>query len=342
MEVSEHHLDPALVRDLESRLGVTALLDWLEEQAEVLAELGYEAGSGVRFSAALSKARNIVKISAGTVIGEHARIVPGAKGYVVYFRKDLPQDRIRFSIAHEIGHTFLFDTNDLGKPISPLQSNVSGAATVECLCDYFAGALLLPRQRLVDAVAKDGLMTVPPLHLVPTLAQEYQVADQAVARRLLFQLFPQRVAILRIRRHTTVTKKTTGRGEWSISWCAVPWDLRMAHSMTGVRVPFLNKGRAIPDDMVPTLRTARTERCELDGRWWEGISAQGAKESRVTFSSRPPKATREAFAFKIRLHRSLPLFEQFESRGLTYTESESPEPEAKEFMYLALPLPTKH
>jgi Zn-dependent peptidase ImmA (M78 family) len=317
MAVSEHHLDPTLVQDLESRLGVISVLEWLDSEAERLANLGFEPGSGVRFTATLRRARNIDEISPGTVIGERACIIPQATGYVVHFRKNLPQDCVRFAIAHEIGHTYFFDRHELGKPISPLQSNASSAATVEHLCNFFAGALLLPKRRITEAVGNDGPSAVPPLHLIPALAREFQVADQAVARRLLFQLFPRRVAILRLRRQRAKADK------WSLSWCAVPWDLRIAHSVSGVCLPLLNKGRYIPDDMVPTLTTAHAEHCTLDGRWWEGLSAQEVKRSRIPFKSRQRKTSREAFAYKRQVVHDASLFDRAR---------------LQEYIYLALPL----
>lgn len=323
MECSEHHLDPALVRDLELRLGLVGILEWLGHEAEQLATLGFETDSGVRFTSTLQRARNIEEISPGTVIGEHACIIPRAMGYVIHFRKEIPPDRIRFAIAHEIGHTFFFDSSELGKPISPLQSNASSAATVECLCDFFAGALLLPKQRIVNIVGTAGSSMIPPLHLIPTLARQFQVADQAVARRLLFQLFPRRAAILRLRKPPAIDQKQAKSENWSLSWCAVPWDLRIAHSVSGVRLPLLTNGRCVPDDMIPPLTTPYAERCELDGRWWEGLSAQGAKESKIPFKSRPPKPAHEAFAYKSRLTQHPSLFD---------------EPQIQEFIYLALPL----
>ncbi len=323
MAISEFDLDPALVRDLEVLLDTNDLLDWLDRQAERLAELGFTRGQGVRFNAALQKARNIEYISPGSIIGEHACIISGMNGYVIHYNDKIPRDRRRFAIAHEIGHTFFFDSRELGKPISRLQINASNAATIEHLCDFFARALLLPRRHIEDAVGKSGDFTVPPLHFVPALAREYQVAEQAVARRLLYQLFPRRVAILRLRKHAVLVKGQPAVGTWKISWCAVPWDLRKANSVAGIRIPFRTSSREIPNEMVPDRLTRLTEHCKLDGRWWEGLTAQGKEESRTPFKSRSPKVVGDAFIYRTELSEGPSLYEQ---------------PAVTEIVYLALPL----
>jgi len=329
------YFDQALVRDLESRFRVSNLLDWLEQEAETIADLAYAVGSGVDpFRQSLHRVRNIAEIRPGrpgSLIGEHAHIVPEGRQYVVHYRMNLSTNKRRFSVAHEIGHTYFFDPNDPGKPISPFQSSVSGLATIERLCDFFAESVLLPRRHVVSAVVKDGAVALPPLHLIKSLAQEYRVDDKVVARRLLFRLFPRNVAILMLRRRMTIPKGKGGRGEWMVSWCAAPWELREAHSVKGIRVPFLSEARTIPSDMIPMLSSGVTEHCELDGRWWDGVRAQSTRESGTAFKHRLPKRAQSAFACRLRL----PLFEHVERLGRMDLESK-PEGGPDEVIYIAL------
>jgi len=322
--IPEYVLDKALVDELEKQLAVADLLNWLDGEADQLAQLGFREDQGVQFSAELLRARNIEELRAGTtVIGEHASIEVGTRGYVIRHRDDLPRDRIKFSLAHEIGHTYWFDAQNLGQPISSMQCNASGAATIEHLCDFFAGALLLPRRQMEAIAGEFATSEIPPLHLISLLANEFQVADQAVARRLFFQILPRKVAIVKLKKGRISFRSPAARDEWRLSWCAVPRDLRSAHSITGLRAPFLTSSRVIPDDMIPNPVGDWTERCTIDGRWWEGLVAQSKKESRVSFRSRPPKRGADAFVLVSRSSDNLSLFE---------------ESNAVECMYMVLPL----
>lgn len=309
--IPEYVLDKALVDDLEHRFGVSSLLDWLDAEADKLAQLGFVEKEGVELSPELLQARNIEGLRPGTtVLGEHASIRVGTRGYVIQYRDDLPLDRIKFSLAHEIGHTYWFDTEQLGRPISPMQSNASGAATIEHLCDFFAGALLLPRRQMERIANTLANSEMPPLHLIASLAKEFQVADQAVARRLLFQILPRKVAILKLKKGGGSFQGRAAAVEWRLSWCAVPQDLRSAHSIEGLRAPFLTSRRIIPANMIPNPVGDQTERCAIDGRWWEGLVAQGNKEARASFKSRSPKPSAEAFVCANRPSDNLSLFEE--------------------------------
>lgn len=322
--ILEHVYDNALVDDLARRLGVPNLFHWLDSEADRLAQLGFIKKRGVLFSPELLRARNIRELRRGrTVIGEDASIEVGAHGYVICYRDDLPRDRLRFSLAHEIGHTYWFDLHNMGKPLSAMQSNASGATTIEHLCDFFAGALLLPRRHLEKIVSQFAGSGIPPLHLIQSLANYFQVADQAVARRLFFQILPQELAIIKVKKGGTFFIDPTKREGWRTSWCAVPHELRSAHSVAGLRVPFLTSSRAIPEDMIPISVGDQTECRMIDGRWWEGLEAKNRSESRTSFKSRPSKPCAEAFVCAGRQIGNPSMFE--EARDV-------------EYMYLALPL----
>jgi Zn-dependent peptidase ImmA (M78 family) len=308
--IAEHALDKALIVDLEQRLGVTGLLSWLDAKADELAQLGYLPGEGVQFSSDLLRARHIVGyFPRRTLAGDHASITLSSRGYVISYRNDLPFDRIRFSVAHEIGHTFWFKQAAPGEPISPLQSNAAGMTTIEALCDFFAGALLLPRRQMKDICSAYGPNDTPPLHLISHIAREFQVADQAVARRLLYQLYPQRAAVLKLCRKRDSRSRSNDQG-WRTSWCATPTDIRRAHERPGLRVPFLTGSRTIPEDMVPTLVGNVTERHLVDGRWAAGLTPQSVDEAKLAFRHRSSGEDVEAFVVIADQDDNLSLFDE--------------------------------
>lgn len=296
--ISEYSLHTPLVSDLEQRLGARDLLTWLDGEADTLAQLGLQSSTWVNLTAEkLLAARNIVQFRQESRLGEHASIESGPRGYVIRYRKGIPSLRLRFSLAHEIGHTYWFKTTEAGEPISTYQWSASGAATIEHLCDFFARCLLLPRTQLQRRLEDFDNKPIPPLHKIPSLSQHFFVADQAVARRLLFQIFPQRVGIIKLKRPLPVNILESSRSDWALTWCAVPAEQRSAHGVSGLRVPFLTSSRLIPDAMVPNAKESSTELFEVDGRWLDGLTPQKAAISRTAFKSRAARRGVPAFAY---------------------------------------------
>jgi Zn-dependent peptidase ImmA (M78 family) len=322
MELIEYRLDQTLLLDLSTKLEVPDVVEWLEDEAEQLAELGFSSSSGVRFSPNIYAARAIRDLISDTANGEAATITPREDGYAIRFQKSISPDSLRFALAHEIGHTYFFDPRRPGTPLSPLQRSSTGAQTIEHLCNYFAAAFLLPRRHVLRRVGDCVGSGVPPLHMIPVLANEFEVQDQLVARRLMFELFPQRVALLRLRLNQSIRRGGAVQ-QWRANWCAVPAELRHAHSVAGVRVPLLSSGRLIPDTMIPHLTTNATERCRFDGRWLEGLKPQGMSSARKPFSKRTLPTYVDGYAYQHHIIERASLFD---------------EERMKEVMYLAIPL----
>jgi len=301
----EHrYINPYLVKDLENKLDVCSLFSWIDEEGERLALLGLTNGGYVEFTDAIKRERNIADILPGRVLNEDACILPEKnQRYVIYYKNKLPIHRRRFAVAHEIAHTYWFAPGGLCQPLSSIQRNATIDPNIEYLCDRFAGALLLPRMHLLQVLRHCGYrdrLEVPPLHLIQSLSRMYNVADQAVARRLFFELFPTRVAVVCVK-VTQPTPDLFGEDRqlttpYQMSWCAFPAELQQKGLIPGFRIPLKTSGRLIPQDMIPSTLDSHTQKRTLDGRWWKGIQAQPVeKKARTRLGDRVEQDSREGY-----------------------------------------------
>lgn len=92
--------------------------------------------------------------------------------------------RLRFSLAHELAHTFFYDLSG-GTPKLAKQMRAGGRKTqlekLELSCNRLAAQMLLPTQLVRDALRK--VKTVNPMELL-MLAQRAGVSVEALVRRL--------------------------------------------------------------------------------------------------------------------------------------------------------------
>lgn len=111
--------------------------------------------------------------------------------YLIQVNRDHPEVRRRFTIAHELGHTFFFDVDprirqrvrDTGL------DQAAGLDSEEVLCNYAAAEILMPHRQFGTAVRKTG----PSASAIRTLARGFNVSLHAAARRLI-QIAPFNLA----------------------------------------------------------------------------------------------------------------------------------------------------
>ena len=271
------------VEALEKALGCKDLFEWVELQATRLAGLGSTNGR-VSLTGELLRNRGITAVvkEGSHSLAHDAVIEFGSAGYVIRYLATTPA-RIRFSVAHEIAHTYFTDID--GRALLRLEHRTD--PTVESVCDYFARALLLPRGRLVARLKElAGREPIPSLHLVPQLAGEFEVSEQSVARRLVFDLFKGFVA-------TVCITKRGERPGWQTTWCAPLGEFDLPKA-TGWRVPLDSSGRKVPYDMVPRCEFGRTAVTSVDGRWADLCRPKTIAQCRVPFARLPAMAGVEA------------------------------------------------
>src|SRR2546428_779785 len=117
----ERVVNRALLHDLEVRLGARDLFLWIDEEAEGLGKSGLTAQC-VDFTEPLCRDRRIVRITERKDLSGDASLEHWEGQFTIYYKRGLPPPRMRFAIAHEIGHTYWFQPGEGTKPLSPLQS----------------------------------------------------------------------------------------------------------------------------------------------------------------------------------------------------------------------------
>jgi Zn-dependent peptidase ImmA (M78 family) len=109
----------------------------------------------------------------------HSEEISGALDFatgVIWVAGWESSSRIRYTIAHEIGHEVLGHEHDL--------QNHSRLHEIEDEADEFASELLMPEEQIQSALTRHGGP------LVPVLAQEFDVSIRAMERRLKHALPP--------------------------------------------------------------------------------------------------------------------------------------------------------
>ena len=98
-----------------------------------------------------------------------------SEGFTMLVKKQQPQSRVRFTIAHEICHTFFYEI----VPELKFVSHRTNPAE-EKLCDVGAAALLMPNEDVVRATRK----VTPSMVALEQLAEHYGVSLEAMFLRL--------------------------------------------------------------------------------------------------------------------------------------------------------------
>ena len=98
-----------------------------------------------------------------------------SEGFTMLVKKKQPQSRIRFTIAHELCHTFFYEIVPELK-FAPHQTDPEE----ERLCNVGAAALLMPNDDVMRATRK----VTPSLLVLEELAQHYGVSLEAMFLRL--------------------------------------------------------------------------------------------------------------------------------------------------------------
>lgn len=102
----------------------------------------------------------------------------------IFYRETDTENRIRFTLAHEIAHCCLH-AETLGKRHIELRSSLTANNSREWEVNKFAGELLIPEKILRDIHSK--YLVAPPLS---NIAQIFQVSTNVMAARLDYLSLP--------------------------------------------------------------------------------------------------------------------------------------------------------
>ena len=136
---------------------------------------------------ALFPHRKVLKVVYKEIASDAALRVEES-GFVIEVKPKRPETRTRFSIAHELGHTYFFDIGS--RPPRRACAIRFGSPDEERLCDIAAAELLMPGYLL-----REGVSTMPcpgqphfSMHIFQFLLEAFLVSVEALARRLVRDL----------------------------------------------------------------------------------------------------------------------------------------------------------
>ena len=297
-----HGLDDSpVILELASRIGQGDLFEWIEEQARRLARLGRTTDGTVTVGRALQHACRVTSVTPGR-ISARAELRADEDCFSIVFNPILSADVQRFSIAHEIGHTLWMELIPGEAPRNRYTTVGHNNSTIEMLCDYFAAALLMPRDDMENILRfhreaqVKGQRSIEeeqcPLELVPRLARRFRVQRRIAAWRLLLVQKLSSWVIVRAQNRLTRSSRPllASQGQegeaWETVWYETGSVRRRLSIVEGYRVPFDTRRRRIPTEMVPTDLTAEARLHKLDSRWWDGVEPEPAASARVPFGRR--------------------------------------------------------
>jgi Zn-dependent peptidase ImmA (M78 family)/O-acetyl-ADP-ribose deacetylase (regulator of RNase III) len=100
--------------------------------------------------------------------------------YIIEFNPERPPARMRYSIAHEIGHTLFPDCSAVTRNRATHQDMKNDDWQLEALCNMAAAEILMPFGTL-----QENLSIRPSVGLIVTLCRKYLVSCEAVVNRLI-------------------------------------------------------------------------------------------------------------------------------------------------------------
>jgi IrrE N-terminal-like domain len=89
--------------------------------------------------------------------------------------------RVRFSLAHEIVHTFFYDTNRTPYKSRLKEEHHREIDSLEAACNYGAARLLLPTSSLKDDMERQNVLSVD---FVSELTKKYRVSFECLIHRI--------------------------------------------------------------------------------------------------------------------------------------------------------------
>jgi Zn-dependent peptidase ImmA (M78 family) len=132
---------------------------------------------------ALAARRGVISISESALNCDGVISVTPSGAYSIEVNRDHPEVRQRFTIAHEIGHTFFFELDGHGDKRYRVRDSgldrPTRSSTEEQLCNFAAAELLMPYDQFAKLIRETG----PTANRLRKLARTFNVSLQAAARR---------------------------------------------------------------------------------------------------------------------------------------------------------------
>lgn len=119
------------------------------------------------------------------------RLTPSGHSFVIELGQESSPNRRRFSLGHELGHTFFYERGPTGLVRRLRVLSRTEYEAEERICDRIAMATLMPREQVCEAFLSRSLASPSAvLSAVENTARELEVSSEALTLRLS-QLIPE-------------------------------------------------------------------------------------------------------------------------------------------------------
>ena len=279
------------ILELEFIIGCDSLYEWIQVEAENLAKLGQvNCSSVVKVASNLLKARNIVRTK--RVLSKNFKKdacieSTGDGNYEIKFNPmhGLRQ-RERFSLAHEVGHTYFFEKGKT-TPVAPLLE--LQPTNLEHICDAFARSLLIPRRSFYSIINYYRKSTVKlPLELIPILAETFDVLEITAARRMIFDFSTLTSNIICI---------SERNGAYSVAWSYLKNGKNIIDEH--LSIPITSPNRVIDSELIPECLENETTKIHVDGKLKLACTPMPKNQSSIRISKYPPQENFTAYVTRV-------------------------------------------
>lgn len=234
-------------------------------------------------------------------------LIPSGGAFVIELRKDRPQGRMNFTCAHELGHTFFYESVPSVKYRTAASAQPHHDPDEERLCNVAAAELLMP----CEVFAKISRDYQPSAQSLQAIAQTFESSLTATAVRLLnLKLWEAKFITWQVKdeglkarwlasrgrgmayfpnleiinpessgiRHTAVTGEATAGAEW----LALDGGYKLCH-LSSVRLgdsktvlSCITNGTSRAEESEAAAAPLPLEyACECDGSGWRRIKRDG-------------------------------------------------------------------
>lgn len=265
-----------LLAELRSELNVASFQDWLKHETVRLGLLGLQTTRRVEFSSEIYSDRQI----RGVVVkrmGPRAAIVQNNGQFDIWIQPGLPTDLKRYSIAHEIAHTY-WNSSDRSISSTMARRFRRFSDEIEIICDWFAAKLLVPEQILHSEIQFESnqrhsvIGTL--LRSVSHYSRLFCVPERIMTEASFYLTYSLNVAVICVSfrerdRMLPFEEEKKHDPYWQLSWCTVPYIWKASQLPIGFSYYGIGNNRSprIPAEMIPNWEVGVSTEGIIDGRW---------------------------------------------------------------------------
>lgn len=232
----------------------------------------------------LAELQGIEVKCAKTDIRAEARLMPlPGQRLEIEYAADAPETRRRFSICHELAHTFFPDCFEqvqhrrASKLFDPVH------AELEQLCHVGAGELLMPVADFESAIAGRS----PSMAVAEEMGRYFNASSEAALRRMV-DLCGGDFILLWISERLKPTEEKNNGAEFNFGFAAPKRKLRVDYQFPWWR-SFVPKHKSVPDDSM-LYSVIRGESFEASTEDWSGLNLGNVRLEAVSSVHSEPES----------------------------------------------------